>query len=243
MILMIDNYDSFTYNLVQYLGQLGEEVAVRRNDEITLEEIEAMNPEAIFLSPGPCSPEEAGITVDVIRHFHRQRPDHGRLPGPPGHRLCLRRPGGPGRTGSCTARPPRSSTTAGRSSGPPQPLSGGALPLAHRGAGDPPRLPGGERRDGRGGDHGAPAPGLSRGGGPVPPGIDPDAERKRIIREISWTAHRQERRGVTHDQGSNCEGRPRGGPAGSGDDGRHDGDHGGRGDARPRSPPSSPPCG
>ena len=74
MILMIDNYDSFTYNLVQYLGQLGEEVAVRRNDAIALDEIEAMNPEAIFLSPGPCSPEKAGITIDVIRRFHRRVP-------------------------------------------------------------------------------------------------------------------------------------------------------------------------
>jgi anthranilate synthase/aminodeoxychorismate synthase-like glutamine amidotransferase len=74
MILMIDNYDSFTYNLVQYLGQLGEEVAVRRNDAITLDEIEAMNPEAIFLSPGPCSPEQAGITVDVVRRFHQRVP-------------------------------------------------------------------------------------------------------------------------------------------------------------------------
>ncbi len=74
MILMIDNYDSFTYNLVQYLGQLGEEVAVRRNDEITLVEIEAMQPEAIFLSPGPCSPEQAGITVDVVRTFHPRIP-------------------------------------------------------------------------------------------------------------------------------------------------------------------------
>ena len=74
MILMIDNYDSFTYNLVQYLGQLGEEVAVHRNDAITLDEIEAMNPEAIFLSPGPCSPEQAGITVDVVRRFHRRVP-------------------------------------------------------------------------------------------------------------------------------------------------------------------------
>ena len=74
MILMIDNYDSFTYNLVQYLGQLGEEVAVRRNDAITLDEIETMNPEAIFLSPGPCSPEQAGITVDVVRRFHRRIP-------------------------------------------------------------------------------------------------------------------------------------------------------------------------
>jgi anthranilate synthase/aminodeoxychorismate synthase-like glutamine amidotransferase len=77
MILMIDNYDSFTYNLVQYLGQLGEEVVVRRNDEITLVEIEAMKPEAIFLSPGPCSPEQAGITCDVVRTFHTRIPIMG----------------------------------------------------------------------------------------------------------------------------------------------------------------------
>ena len=77
MILMIDNYDSFTYNLVQYLGQLGEEVVVRRNDEITLVEIEAMKPEAIFLSPGPCSPEQAGITCDVVRTFHKAVPIMG----------------------------------------------------------------------------------------------------------------------------------------------------------------------
>ncbi len=77
MILMIDNYDSFTYNLVQYLAQLGEEVTVRRNDEITLVEIEAMKPEAIFLSPGPCSPEQAGITVDVVRTFHQRIPIMG----------------------------------------------------------------------------------------------------------------------------------------------------------------------
>ena len=74
---MIDNYDSFTYNLVQYLGQLGEEVIVRRNDEITLVEIEAMKPEAIFLSPGPCSPEQAGITCDVVRTFHTRIPIMG----------------------------------------------------------------------------------------------------------------------------------------------------------------------
>ncbi|MEK7375076.1 MAG: aminodeoxychorismate/anthranilate synthase component II, partial [Thermodesulfobacteriota bacterium] len=72
--LMIDNYDSFTYNLVQYLGQLGEEVCVRRNDEITITEIEDMKPEAIFLSPGPCSPQEAGITVDIVRAFHKGIP-------------------------------------------------------------------------------------------------------------------------------------------------------------------------
>ena len=77
MILMIDNYDSFTYNLVQYLGQLGLEVAVRRNDEVTLEQIAALAPEAIFLSPGPCSPREAGICVDVVRQFHKEIPIMG----------------------------------------------------------------------------------------------------------------------------------------------------------------------
>ena len=77
MILMIDNYDSFTYNLVQYLGQLGQAVAVYRNDEITLEEIRDIAPEAIFLSPGPCTPKEAGITVDVIRQFHKSTPIMG----------------------------------------------------------------------------------------------------------------------------------------------------------------------
>lgn len=74
MILMIDNYDSFTYNLVQYLGQLGAEVEVFRNDRIGLEEIDKMKPEAIFLSPGPCSPREAGITVEVIRTYHKTYP-------------------------------------------------------------------------------------------------------------------------------------------------------------------------
>jgi anthranilate synthase component 2 len=69
MLLMIDNYDSFTYNLVQYFGQLGEEVAVHRNDRITLDEIEALAPERIVVSPGPCSPNEAGISVPAIRRF------------------------------------------------------------------------------------------------------------------------------------------------------------------------------
>ncbi|HOP34834.1 MAG TPA: aminodeoxychorismate/anthranilate synthase component II [Syntrophales bacterium] len=74
MMLMIDNYDSFTYNLVQYLGQLGEDVLVRRNDEISLEEMESLRPEAIFLSPGPSTPLSAGVTVDTVRHFHRRVP-------------------------------------------------------------------------------------------------------------------------------------------------------------------------
>ena len=69
MLLMIDNYDSFTYNLVQYFGELGEEVRVLRNDEIDLAGIEALKPDRLVLSPGPCSPAEAGICVAAIRHF------------------------------------------------------------------------------------------------------------------------------------------------------------------------------
>ncbi|MCK9505288.1 MAG: aminodeoxychorismate/anthranilate synthase component II [Porticoccaceae bacterium] len=69
MILMIDNYDSFTYNVVQYLGELGADVLVFRNDELTVEDIAAMAPEKIVISPGPCTPNEAGISVAAIRHF------------------------------------------------------------------------------------------------------------------------------------------------------------------------------
>ena len=69
MLLMIDNYDSFTYNLVQYFGELGADICVYRNDEINLEEIEALVPEQIVISPGPCTPAEAGISVSVIKHF------------------------------------------------------------------------------------------------------------------------------------------------------------------------------
>jgi anthranilate synthase/aminodeoxychorismate synthase-like glutamine amidotransferase len=74
MILVIDNYDSFTWNLVQYLGELGVEPVVRRNDEVTLEEADALAPEAIVISPGPCTPAEAGISVEVIRRFGESTP-------------------------------------------------------------------------------------------------------------------------------------------------------------------------
>jgi anthranilate synthase component 2 len=74
MLLMIDNYDSFTYNVVQYLGELKADVKVFRNDEITLPEIEALNPERIVISPGPCTPNEAGVSMDVIRHFAGKLP-------------------------------------------------------------------------------------------------------------------------------------------------------------------------
>ncbi len=74
MLVMIDNYDSFTYNLVQYLGELGEEVKTYRNDEISLKEIESLNPDRIMLSPGPCTPNEAGISLEVINHFAGKLP-------------------------------------------------------------------------------------------------------------------------------------------------------------------------
>lgn len=77
MILVIDNYDSFTFNLVQYLGELGAETKVVRNDEITLPQIEAMKPDRILVSPGPCTPSEAGISCEVIRHFGPRLPLFG----------------------------------------------------------------------------------------------------------------------------------------------------------------------
>ena len=69
MILMIDNYDSFTYNIVQYMGELGADMRVERNDQISIEEIEALNPKKIVISPGPCTPDKAGVSVAVIKHF------------------------------------------------------------------------------------------------------------------------------------------------------------------------------
>src|SRR5919204_4748382 len=74
MVFVLDNYDSFTYNLVQYLGELGEQVEVRRNDQVALSGIEEMNPTRIVLSPGPCTPQEAGISITLIRHFAGKLP-------------------------------------------------------------------------------------------------------------------------------------------------------------------------
>ncbi|NHQ88641.1 aminodeoxychorismate/anthranilate synthase component II [Iodobacter sp. HSC-16F04] len=74
MLLMLDNYDSFTYNLVQYFGELGQDVQVHRNDEITIEEIEALKPKYLVVSPGPCSPTEAGISLAAIHHFAGKLP-------------------------------------------------------------------------------------------------------------------------------------------------------------------------
>jgi anthranilate synthase/aminodeoxychorismate synthase-like glutamine amidotransferase len=74
MIFILDNYDSFTYNLAQYFGEIGEKVEVRRNDQVTIAEIEELHPERIVLSPGPCTPQEAGISIELIRHFAGKMP-------------------------------------------------------------------------------------------------------------------------------------------------------------------------
>lgn len=69
MVFVLDNYDSFTYNLVQYMGELGAEMTVRRNDEMSVDEVEALKPSRILISPGPCTPQDAGISIDIVRHF------------------------------------------------------------------------------------------------------------------------------------------------------------------------------
>ena len=74
MILMIDNYDSFTFNIVQYLGELGADVLVKRNDEVSIDEIKTLNPERIVISPGPCTPNEAGVSIEVVRYFCKYKP-------------------------------------------------------------------------------------------------------------------------------------------------------------------------
>jgi anthranilate synthase/aminodeoxychorismate synthase-like glutamine amidotransferase len=74
MVFVLDNYDSFTYNLVQYLGELGEEVVVRRNDQVTVKEVRALRPERILISPGPCTPQDAGISIDLFRDLSEQYP-------------------------------------------------------------------------------------------------------------------------------------------------------------------------
>jgi anthranilate synthase/aminodeoxychorismate synthase-like glutamine amidotransferase len=78
MVFVLDNYDSFTYNLVQYMGELGAEMVIRRNDELTPEDVEKLRPERILISPGPCTPQDAGISMELIRHFARLGESGGR---------------------------------------------------------------------------------------------------------------------------------------------------------------------
>ena len=105
MVLMIDNYDSFTYNLVQYFGELGEDVRVVRNDALSVPALRALAPNAIVISPGPCTPNEAGVSLDVIGELAGARADLRRLPRPSGDRSGVRRAWSCVRARSCTARP------------------------------------------------------------------------------------------------------------------------------------------
>ena len=105
MILVIDNYDSFTYNLVQYLGELGQEVLVKRNDAITLAEISDLAPDHLLLSPGPCTPTEAGICLPLIERFAGEIPIFGVCLGHQSIGQGVRRKDRLARRSSCTARP------------------------------------------------------------------------------------------------------------------------------------------
>ena len=87
MVFVLDNYDSFTYNLVQYMGELGAEMVIRRNDELTPEEVEALDPERILISPGPCTPQEAGISIALLKYFAARQQEGG--PRTPILGVCL----------------------------------------------------------------------------------------------------------------------------------------------------------
>ena len=164
MVLVIDNYDSFTYNLVQYLGELGAEVKVMRNDAVTLEDVVAAKPERIVISPGPGRPEQAGVTMSVIRRDGAVDADFRRVPRPSGDRRRVRRVGRSRRVCRCTGRRRRSSTTAaacsraspGRSS--PRATTRWWWPTIRV----PPDLIVSARTEGRRDDHG-PAPSLVAG--------------------------------------------------------------------------------
>ena len=131
-VFVIDNYDTFTYNLVQYLGELGADITVRRNDRVTIAEIAAVNPTHLVISPGPCTPNEAGLSMDAIVHFGAAAPAGARrLPRPPGGRPGLRRGRSPRRRARArqdrpdrARRPRRLRRSAGPLHGDPLPLPG-----------------------------------------------------------------------------------------------------------------------
>ena len=170
-VLVIDNYDSFVYNLVQELGELGADPVVHRNDAVDVAGIRAASPDAILISPGPGRPESS-------RHQHDRDPGTGRrdphprgMPRTPGHRRGLRGRGG-GRTHADARQdlrhPPR---RPGRLRRPARPLRGHPVPLLGGRAGQCPRRPGGDRPHRRRGHHGPPPPHPGRRGGPVPPRV------------------------------------------------------------------------
>src|ERR1700760_1593790 len=96
MVFVLDNYDSFTYNLVQYMGELGAEMVIRRNDELSPTEVEALGPERIVISPGPCTPQDAGISIELIKHFAKAKRQVPILGGGLGHQGIWAGVGGDG---------------------------------------------------------------------------------------------------------------------------------------------------
>ncbi len=134
MLLMIDNYDSFTFNLVQYLGELGQEVKVVRNDALDVAGIRALKPSHIMISPGPGTPDDAGVSLALIEQLGGAGADLRRVPGPPGDRPGLRRQGGPRQADHArqdlAGAPPR----PGRVRRPAGPVRGHALPFAGGGS-------------------------------------------------------------------------------------------------------------
>ena len=184
MLLLIDNYDSFTYNLYQYLCELGAEVEVFRNDKIGLEDIDSMAPERIVISPGPCTPKEAGISVETIRRFAGKVPMLGVCLG---HQCIGEAFGGVVagageiKHGKMSHDHPRRQRRLRR---PAQPVRGGALPLAGDRAGDAAGRAGGVGTFRVGRDHGRAPQAADAGGRAVPPGIDPDEAREAAAGEL-----------------------------------------------------------
>ncbi len=184
MLLMIDNYDSFTYNLVQYFGELKQEVVVFRNDEVSLDEIAALRPAQIVISPGPCTPNEAGISVPLIRRFAGEIPILGVCLG---HQSIGQAFGGrivharQVMHGKVSTHPSRRS---GRIPGTARAVRGHALSLVGHRARLAARSAGGHRVDRRRRDHGGPAQEPARTGRPVPPRVDPDSVRPRAAAQF-----------------------------------------------------------
>ncbi len=185
MLLMIDNYDSFTYNLVQYFGELGEDVRVFRNDEITLDEIESLAPQRICISPGPCSPNEAGVSLGVFGRFADRLPILGVCLG---HQALGQAFGGKvirAQTLKHGKTSPVAHTGVGRLSRAADAIRSHALSLARRRARFAAGLPRSDGVDRRRRDHGSTAQDAAGRGRAVPSGVDRHRTRARIAAQLS----------------------------------------------------------
>lgn len=175
--MLIDNYDSFTYNLFQYLSELGESVVVVRNDKATIGEIERMKPERIVVSPGPSTPQNAGISNDVIRHFGASIPILGVCLGHQCIGYSYRWEGWTGQSHNARQVIPDTPQRPGGLCWLAQSLSSHSLPLLDCGKGRTARMPGGDRLDRRRQHHGAEASRAPGGGRSVPSRVVHDGER------------------------------------------------------------------